>query len=157
MSDLRDLYQEVILDHSRAPRNHHRPPDANREAHGHNPLCGDRLTLWLRLAGGKILDAGFEGAGCAISTASASMMTEALKGKTEAEARALFEEFHAMLTGSPESAASHAQPQSQPPSLGKLAVFSGVREFPIRVKCATLAWHTFTAALANADLPVSTE
>jgi len=153
MSDLRDLYQEVILDHSRSPRNHHRPPDANREAHGHNPLCGDRLTLWLRVAGGKILDAGFEGTGCAISTASASMMTDALKGKTEAEAQALFEEFHAMLTGSPESAAS----QSPAPSLGKLAAFSGVREFPIRVKCATLAWHTFNAALANADLPVSTE
>lgn len=150
MSELRDLYQEVILDHARSPKNHKRPAGANREAHGHNPLCGDRLTLWLKLQDGTIVDAGFEGAGCAISTASASMMTESLKGKTETESLALFGRFHELLTG-PEG-----KPQDEK-AIGKLTVFSGVREFPIRVKCATLAWHTFRAALANADLPVSTE
>ena len=150
MSDLRDLYQEVILDHSRTPKNCRRPEGANREAVGHNPLCGDRLTVWLRMHDGVIADVGFEGAGCAISTASASMMTESLKGKSESEATALFERFHELLTG-PNRATTDTE------GIGKLAVFSGVREFPIRVKCATLAWHTFRAALANVDRPVSTE
>jgi nitrogen fixation NifU-like protein len=150
MSDLRDLYQEVILDHSRRPRNHGKPAGANRSADGYNPLCGDRITLHLVVEGGVIKDAGFEGQGCAISSASASMMTEALKGRTEAEIGALYERFHALVTGKTEG-------KPADPALGKLAVFSGVREFPIRVKCATLAWHTLRAALEHEDRPVSTE
>lgn len=148
MTDLRDLYQEVILDHGRRPRNFGPLAGANRHAEGFNPLCGDRLTLHLSVQDGVVLDARFEGSGCAISTASASLMTEALKGKTEAEAEAMFDAFHDMLTG-PESA------ESAP--LGKLEVLAGVREFPTRVKCATLAWHTLDAALHRSDAPVSTE
>lgn len=148
MSDLRNLYQEVVVDHSRSPRNFGRLAAANRSAEGFNPLCGDRLTLYLRISDGVIEDAGFDGSGCAISTASASLMTEALKGKTEAQARALFSGFHALVTGEPGEAGV---------PLGKLEVLAGVREFPARVKCATLAWHTMQAALENRAKPVSTE
>jgi nitrogen fixation NifU-like protein len=150
MSDLRELYQEVILDHSKRPRNFHALPDANRKAEGYNPLCGDRETVYLELEGDVVKDVAFEGAGCAISTASASMMTESVKGKTRAEADALFERFHGLITG--------VLPQAPgSPALGKLEVFSGVREFPIRVKCATLPWHTLKAALEGGASVVSTE
>lgn len=148
MSDLRDLYQEVIVDHGRRPRNFGPLPEASHQAEGFNPLCGDRLTLHLKVADGVIADARFEGAGCAISTASASLMTEALKGLPTAEAEILFAAFHAMLTG------DGALP---PGGLGKLEVLAGVREFPSRVKCATLAWHTLQAALHAEPRPVSTE
>ena len=150
MSDLRSLYQEVILDHSKAPRNFREIPDANRKAEGHNPLCGDELTVFLKLEDDVIKDVSFKGAGCAISTASASMMTAALKGKTREQAAAMFDRFHRMLTG------GQAQPEDKA-ALGKLTVFSGVCEFPVRVKCATLSWHTLNAALAGLDEPVSTE
>ncbi|HEX5043284.1 MAG TPA: SUF system NifU family Fe-S cluster assembly protein [Candidatus Polarisedimenticolaceae bacterium] len=153
MSDLRDLYQEVILDHSRKPRNF-RVLQHARCANGHNPLCGDRVSIFLDVQGGVIREVSFQGNGCAISTASASMMTEALKGKTLEEAERLFGLFHDLVT-SPEGT-----PEAES-SLGKLAVFEGVREFPVRVKCATLPWHTFRAALEgdahDADDPVRTE
>jgi nitrogen fixation protein NifU and related proteins len=148
MSDLRDLYQEVILDHNRQPRNFGPMPEANRTAEGSNPLCGDQVKVFLKLAGDRVQEITFEGAGCAISTASASLMTEALAGKTLAEARALFEQFHELLT---------VGEAGDPETLGKLAVFSGVREFPMRVKCATLAWHTFKAALEGADRSITTD
>lgn len=148
MSDLRDLYQQVILDHSRNPRNFRRPEGSNRTAEGHNPLCGDEITVYLCLEGDVIRGIGFEGSGCAISKASASMMTEGVKGRTRAEARALFQKFHHLLT---------AETPPDPTALGKLAAFSGVREFPIRVKCATLAWHTLQAALEGKEETVSTE
>ena len=151
MSDLRELYQEVILDHGRKPRNFGPLPGANREAHGHNPLCGDKLDVHLKVKDGVVEDVKFEGAGCAISVASASLMTEALKGRTEAEAHALFEKFHALLTG--EEVFSPEQLEE----LEKLAVFSGVRDYPLRVKCATLGWHTMNAALEQADETVVTE
>lgn len=151
MSELRDLYQEVILDHNRRPRNWGALEAADRRAEGHNPLCGDQLTLTLRLADGRIGEARFEGSGCAISKASASLMTEAIQGKTVGEVDELFAQFHEMLTGDP---AVRAQAG---PSLGKLAVFEGVREFPVRVKCATLPWHTLRAALQDRRAPVSTE
>ncbi|MCP3726341.1 MULTISPECIES: Fe-S cluster assembly sulfur transfer protein SufU [Paraburkholderia] len=150
MSDLRDLYQETIFDHYRRPRNCHTVPGATHSAEGYNPLCGDRVTLYLRIEDGVVKDAGFEGAGCAIATASASLMTEALKGRTQAEVEALFERFHAMATA----------PSDRPASaegLGKLAVLAGVREFPARIKCATLAWHTLHAALRDERGTVSTE
>jgi nitrogen fixation NifU-like protein len=140
MADLKELYQEVILDHNKAPRNFHAIPDADRTAVGHNPLCGDQLTLYAKLAGETITDLAFEGKGCAISKASASLMTDALKGKTIGEAEALFGKFHDLLTGPPDS-------KGDAKGLGKLAVFSGVREFPVRVKCATLCWHTLKSAL----------
>ena len=147
MDELRELYQEVILDHGKRPRNFRHPADANREAKGDNPLCGDKVTIYLKLASdNRIEDVAFEGRGCAISTASASLMTEALRGKTVDEAHALFQGFHHLVTRGGDAE-----------DLGKLAVFEGVREFPIRVKCATLAWHTFEAALAQKDQPVSTE
>jgi nitrogen fixation NifU-like protein len=149
MSDLRELYQEVILDHSRKPRNHRALAGANRHADGYNPLCGDRVTVYLRVEEGVVREVAFEGKGCAISTASCSMMTEALAGKSEEDVRALFDSFHHLVTG--KEAATGASP------LGKLAVFAGVREFPIRVKCATLAWHTLLAALDRKDEPVSSE
>jgi nitrogen fixation NifU-like protein len=149
MSDeLRDLYQEVILDHNRRPRNFGTLPEANRSAEGHNPLCGDRVTVYLRVADDRVQDISFQGAGCAISTASASLMTEALRGKTVEEAHTLFHGFHNLVTRGRDGDLE---------DLGKLKVFEGVREFPIRVKCATLAWHTFEAALAQKDQPVSTE
>jgi len=148
MADLRDLYQEVIIDHGRRPRNFGPLPGANRQAEGVNPLCGDRLTLHLKIRDGVIEDVRFAGTGCAISTASASLMCEALKGKSEAQARALFANFHALVTG--QDAAAEAP-------LGKLEVLAGVSEFPARVKCATLAWHTLLAALQDEKQPVSTE
>jgi nitrogen fixation NifU-like protein len=151
MSDLRELYQEVILDHGRRPRNFGALPDANREAHGHNPLCGDKLDVRLKVKDGIVEDVRFEGAGCAISVASASLMTEALKGRSEAEARELFDRFHALITSEegPDPATLEA--------LDKLAVFSGVRDYPLRVKCATLGWHTMHAALDNSGETVVTE
>ena len=153
MSDLRELYQEVILDHGKNPRNF-REGSGGRVAHGHNPLCGDKVDVHLTLDGDVVTDVSFTGTGCAISTASASMMTQVLKGKTLEESRGLFDLFHDMVTGNDEDAARAAQ------SLGKLAVFSGVREFPVRVKCATLAWHTFNAAAEKkvpAAAPSTTE
>jgi nitrogen fixation NifU-like protein len=146
---LRDLYQEVVLDHGRKPRNFHKPEGANRRADGVNPLCGDQITVYLKLAGDAIEDIGFEGAGCAISKASASMMTAALKNKTRAEAEALFEQVHAMLTEGPDKVDLE--------KLGKISALSGVWEFPARVKCASLAWHTLRSALDGAATPVSTE
>ena len=149
MSELTDLYQEVILDHNRRPRNFRTIDEATRKQEGYNPLCGDRLTLYVKLDGDRISDVAFQGTGCAISKASASLMTEALKGKTVTEARALFERFHDMITSSTDVA---------PADLGKLSVLSGVREFPTRIKCASLAWHTLKAAVSQgADGPVSTE
>jgi nitrogen fixation NifU-like protein len=144
MSDVRELYQEIILDHGRRPRNFGPLESANHHAEGYNPLCGDRLTLHLQIENDTVVDAHFEGSGCAISTASASVMTQVLKGKTVAEARALFERFKALVTGPMDT-----QPSEE--DLGKLAVFAGVREFPVRVKCATLAWHTMDAALDDRD------
>jgi nitrogen fixation NifU-like protein len=140
MSDLRELYQEVILDHTRRPRNFGKLDGATAKAHGYNPLCGDRVTVYVALDGERVRDVRFEGSGCSISTASASLMTEALRGTTRAEAGALFERFHRLLT------ARNATPDAEA-GLGKLAVMGGVREFPVRVKCATLAWHTLRAAL----------
>jgi nitrogen fixation NifU-like protein len=149
MSELTDLYQEVILDHNRRPRNFRAIDAASRVQEGYNPLCGDRLKLYVVLDGDRISDVAFQGTGCAISKASASLMTEALKGKTVDEARALFDRFHDMVMSSPETEAA---------DLGKLSVLSGVREFPTRVKCASLAWHTLKAAVSEAGAgPVSTE
>ena len=150
MSDLRDLYQEVIVDHHKKPRNFHKLEHANRQADGYNPLCGDKLSVFIQIENGIVKDIGFVGAGCAISTASASMMTESLKDKTEAEAKAIFERFHQLVT-------DHSEPQPNPATLGELAVFSGVREYPVRVKCATLAWHTMRAALDGNKETVATE
>ncbi len=146
-NDLRDLYREVILDHSRHPRSFGPLPAANREAEGNNPLCGDRVRVFLDLQGDRVAGISFQGAGCAISTASASLMTEVLQGKTLADARAVFADFHRLVTQGDEAAAER---------LGKLAAFAGVREFPMRVKCATLPWHTFEAALAAAGAPEET-
>jgi nitrogen fixation protein NifU and related proteins len=150
MSDLRDLYQEVILDHSKSPRNYRKLEGNVRHAEGYNPLCGDRVTVYVDLDGDRIKDLAFQGSGCAISKASASMMTASLKGKTEQEAESLFEKFHGMVTA-PMDALADAE------DMGKLAVFSGVREFPARVKCASLAWHTLVAALKGRDEKVTTE
>jgi len=154
MSDLRDLYQEVILDHGKRPRNFRHPADANREAKGDNPLCGDKVTIYLKLSDkGVIEDLAFEGRGCAISTASASLMTELLKGKTEAEANALFGAFHQMCT---QDEAPHVD-KALEDDFDRLQVMSGVRHYPMRVKCATLAWHTMKAALDGVPEPVKTE
>ena len=147
--DLRDLYQEVIFDHNRNPRNFRVIENADREVEGFNPLCGDRLTLYLKIADGVIQDASFQGSGCAISTASVSLMTEIIKGKTEQEVEQLFETFHKMTTGKDQEINLEA--------VGKLAVLAGVREYPARVKCATLAWHTLDAALKNEQKSISTE
>ena len=149
--ELRELYQEQILDHSKRPRNK-RAIDGASSAEGYNPLCGDRATVYVALEGDVVKDVAFVGQGCSISTASASMMTEALKGKTRAEVDALFERFHALVTAPPDSAAQNAAPE-----LGKLAVFAGVCEFPARVKCASLAWHTLKAALSGEQQTVKTE
>jgi nitrogen fixation protein NifU and related proteins len=149
MTGLSELYQSVILDHNRSPQNYRVMPDANRQAEGHNPLCGDRLRIWLRLEGDLIQDISFQGSGCAISKASASLMTAAIKGKTRAEAVGLFERFHQLVTGRLDSSASE--------TLGKLGVFSGVSQFPIRVKCASLSWHAMKAALDQPGETVSTE
>ena len=149
-SDLGNLYQEVIIDHGRQPRNFRELEGATGTAEGFNPLCGDQLTLYVKVADGRIADIAFQGAGCAISQASASLMTTALKGKSQAEALELFERVHAMLTEGPNA-------NVQPEELGKLAVLSGVWEFPMRVKCATLAWHTLRSALEPDGARVSTE
>ena len=151
MSELRELYQQVILDHNKSPRNFGPLAGANRSQEGRNPLCGDQLHVHLRLDNdGTIRDIAFEGRGCAISKASASIMTTALKGKSRAAAEALFAEFHALVTASMDK-------PFDADKVGKLAVFSGVREFPMRIKCATLAWHTMKAALDGRNEPVSTE
>jgi nitrogen fixation NifU-like protein len=146
--ELKDLYRDVILDHNRQPRNFGRLEGADAHAEGFNPLCGDRLDLYVALDGDRIRDLRFEGKGCAISVASASLMTEALKGRTRAEAQRYFEAVHGLLTRHDYTPAL---------DLGKLAALSGVREFPVRVKCASLCWHTLNAALANQSQPVSTE
>jgi nitrogen fixation NifU-like protein len=149
VTDLQDLYQELILDHGSRPRNLKKLAGANHTADGYNPLCGDKVKVYVNLDGEVVKDISFEGAGCAISTASASIMTETLKGKTRAEADALFEMFHDLVTGQ--------QRKLDSPELGKLAVFSGVSEFPMRVKCATLSWHTLRAAIKGKEEVVSTE
>jgi nitrogen fixation NifU-like protein len=150
MSELRELYQSVILDHNKKPRNYGEPEGANHHAEGHNPLCGDHLVVHLVVEDGRVVKAGFEGEGCAISRASASLMTEAIRGKSLPEVKALFERFHALTT-------SDSTAEFDAAELGKLAVFSGVREFPLRVKCATLAWHTMRSALEGDGEPVTTE
>jgi nitrogen fixation protein NifU and related proteins len=150
MPELRDLYQEVILEHSKAPRNFRVMKDANHHAEGFNPLCGDRLTVYLDLEGDAIRDISFQGSGCAISKASASMMTQSVKGKSKKEVDALFDNFRRLVTGQLNSGA-------EPSELGKLAAFSGVSEYPVRVKCATLPWHTLRAALHGKHEAVSTE
>ena len=147
--DLGDLYQEVILDHNRQPRNFGTLPGANRTAEGFNPLCGDRVTVEVSVQDGIVKDIRFQGTGCAISKASASMMTESMKGRSEAEAEALFQQFHRLLT------VENGPPDEK--ALGKLVVFSGVKEFPVRVKCATLAWHTLRSALENTHQVATTE
>lgn len=149
MSDLRELYQETIIGHAKAPKNFRKIEPADRKLEGYNPLCGDRLTLYLKLEGDVVKDVSFEGAGCAISTASASLLTESIKGKTVAEAEELVEAFHKMIVGTPD--------QTPDPKLGKLAVFTGVCEYPSRVKCAVLSWHTLRAALHGEGQAVSTE
>jgi nitrogen fixation NifU-like protein len=146
-TDLADLYQEVILDHSRHPRNFGPAADANRQARGNNPLCGDRVTVYLRVAGDRIEDVKFEARGCAISVASASMMTEMIRGRTVAEAKSLFDRFHALVTGESEGNGD----------LAELESLSGVKAFPTRIKCATLAWHAMTAALEGSGEEVRTE
>jgi nitrogen fixation protein NifU and related proteins len=152
MSELRDLYQEVVLDHAKRPRNFGAIQAPSHRAVGHNPLCGDKVTVTLAIVDDQIADARFEGAGCAISMASASLMTEAIRGRSETEVRSMFEQFHAGLTATDETAAVNALAE-----LDKLAVFGGVREFPVRVKCATLPWHTLVAALDHVSEPVKTE
>jgi nitrogen fixation protein NifU and related proteins len=149
-SELGELYQEIILEHSKAPRNYRKPATANREAEGFNPLCGDRCTVYLDVEDGAIKDIGFHGSGCAISRASASMMTQSLKGKSKAEAAELFDRFHRLVTGDKDAVSNASE-------MGKLAVFAGVSKFPARVKCATLAWHTLQSALEGKHEPVSTE
>jgi nitrogen fixation NifU-like protein len=150
MSELRELYQTTILDHNKQPRNFRVPEGANREAVGHNPLCGDRVEVHVRLDGDEVADVGFQGNGCAISTASASLMTQAVKGMRREEVEQLFRRFHDLVT-------KDASVEVEPDAVGKLAVFAGVREFPVRVKCATLAWHTLRAALAGEQQTVKTE
>jgi nitrogen fixation NifU-like protein len=150
MADLRELYQATILDHAKQPRNFRVPEGANRRAAGHNPLCGDRVTVHVSLEDGVVEDVGFQGNGCAISTASASLMTQAVKGRSVAEVQKLFDAFHELVTSDPQREADER-------AVGKLAVFAGVREYPVRVKCATLAWHTLRAALAGSDTTVKTE
>lgn len=149
MSELSELYQQVILDHNKKPRNFRKLENANHTAEGYNPLCGDHLTIYLDLEDGLVKEVGFEGSGCAISKASASMMTQAVKGKSKEQAESLFKEFHSMVTG-------ELNEEIEENSLGNLKIFSGVREFPVRVKCATLPWHTLHAALNRED-QVSTE
>ncbi|MGH7214389.1 MAG: Fe-S cluster assembly sulfur transfer protein SufU [Tepidisphaeraceae bacterium] len=150
MSDLRELYEDMIKDHCKRPRNFHALANPDRTADGHNRLCGDKLKLYVKVSDGRLQDVAFEGDGCCISKASSSMMTEAVKGKTIDEVHALYERFHDVLTGPPDE-------NPEVPELGKLAVFVGVRKFPVRVKCATLPWHTLEAALKDDGKPVSTE
>ena len=149
MSELSELYQQVILDHNKKPRNFHKLENANRTADGYNPLCGDQLRVYLHVEDDQVKDVSFEGSGCAISKASASMMTQAVKGKTKQEAETLFNEFHRMATG-------ELDEENDPNHLGKLKIFAGVRDFPARVKCATLSWHTMHAAL-NEEQSATTE
>ncbi len=149
MSELSELYQQVILDHNKNPRNFREIENADRTAEGHNPLCGDQLTIFMQLEGDHVADISFEGSGCAISKASASMMTQSVKGKTKQEAAMLFDEFHKMVTG-------ELDEEATPNNLGRLKIFAGVRDYPARVKCASLSWHTMHAALENKEL-VSTE
>ena len=149
MSQTEDLYQEIILEHNRKPRNFREMPDADRTIEGRNPLCGDALTLWMKLDGETIADVSFKGEGCAISKASASLMTSAVKGKTRVEAEQLFERFHDLVTGK--------LPESEQKALGSLRAFSGVARFPLRVKCASLAWHAMHSALAGDAEPVTTD
>jgi len=149
MSELSELYQQVILDHNKKPRNFRKLENANHTADGYNPLCGDQLTIYLDLEEGLVKEVAFEGSGCAISKASASMMTQAVKGKSKAQAQNLFQEFHSMVTG-------ELNEEIEENNLGNLKIFAGVREFPVRVKCATLPWHTLHAALNRQD-QVSTE
>lgn len=149
MSELSELYQQVILDHNKKPRNFRKLENANHTADGYNPLCGDQLTIYLDLEDGLVKEVGFEGSGCAISKASASMMTQAVKGKSKEQAENLFQEFHSMVTG-------ELNEETEENQLGNLKIFAGVREFPVRVKCATLAWHTLHAALNKQD-QISTE
>ena len=155
MSALRELYQEVILDHGKSPRNFGKPEHVNCESSGHNPLCGDTVTIYLRLNDGIVEEAGFEGRGCAISIASASMMTGILRGKTVAEMERLFGAFHHMCTGEGEAGAAAAEEFSD--EMDKLRVLSGVKQFPMRVKCATLPWHTMAAAIDDSTQEVTTE
>ena len=150
MADLNELYQSVILDHNRSPRNFREIPGSEHHAKGHNPLCGDRLTVWAELDGETITDVSFVGDGCAISKASASLMTEAVKGKTIAEAQEMFAGFQDLVTG-------QRTPQESKGVLGKLVLFAGVSEFPVRVKCASLSWHTLNAALEDATETIKTE
>jgi len=150
MADLTELYQQVIIDHNRSPRNFKKLSAPNRRAEGDNPLCGDKITLEVQVDGDVITDIGFQGSGCAISQASASLMTSAVQGKTKPEAEALFRRVHEMLTSAPSAPV-------EPSSVGKLAALAGVRQFPMRVKCASLSWHTLHAALQAAAQPVSTE
>ncbi len=150
MTELYELYQQVILDHNKKPRNFHRMESASAKSEGFNPLCGDRLIVYVQREGDQIKDISFEGSGCAISKASASLMTESVKGKSKAEIEALFKRVHEMLTAPPDASIDIE-------GLGKLAAFSGVREFPVRVKCATLAWHTLKSALKGEQTPISTE
>ena len=149
MSELSELYQQVILDHNKKPRNFRKPEAANHQAEGYNPLCGDQLTVYMNLEDDRVTDVAFEGSGCAISKASASMMTQAVKGKSKEQVETLFKEFHSMVTG-------ELDEEAEENSLGNLKIFAGVREFPVRVKCATLPWHTMHAAL-NKQEQVSTE
>jgi nitrogen fixation NifU-like protein len=150
MTALRELYQEVILDHNKSPRNYRRMEDADRKIDGYNPLCGDHFTLFVKIDKGIIVDISFDGAGCAISKASASVMSAAVKGKTIEEAEKLFKKFHSLVKG-------EADPLEDFETFGKLAAFSGVSEYPARVKCATLAWHTLHSALTSKEFRVSTE
>jgi nitrogen fixation NifU-like protein len=150
MGEMRDLYQQVILDHNKRPRNFGKLENANQHSEGYNPLCGDRITIYLLLSEGVIEDVSFEGSGCAICMASCSVMTESLKGKKLSEFEDLYDKFHDMVTGPPDE-------EADTEGLGKLAVFHGIREFPVRVKCATLAWHTLRAAVKGNDKPISTE
>ena len=142
MSELSELYQQVILDHNKKPRNFHKLENANRTAEGFNPLCGDQLNIYLQVEDDQVKDISFEGSGCAIWKASASMMTQAVKGKSRQEVEMLFDEFHRMVTG-------HLDEETEPNQLGRLKIFAGVRDFPVRVKCATLSWHTLHAALSD--------
>ncbi|MDX1648664.1 MAG: SUF system NifU family Fe-S cluster assembly protein [Myxococcota bacterium] len=150
MSELRELYQSTILDHNKKPRNFRVPEQANRRAEGYNPLCGDKVTVFLEVEDDTVKDVGFQGSGCAISTASASLMTQAVKGRRLEEALALFERLHELVAGDTEE-----EPDLE--ALGKLAVFAGVREFPVRVKCATLPWHTLRSAVLGVDEVAKTE
>lgn len=150
MFDIKDLYQDIIVDHNRSPRNFRKMENANRSADGYNPLCGDKLTIFLKIENGIVEDVSFEGSGCAISIASASLMTQQIKGKTEEEANAIFNDFHEMVTDESDKMADFE-------TMGKLAALAGVKQYPSRIKCATLCWHTLNAAIKRAEDIVATE